>query len=88
MRITIDEVTLDAWERIGCSGDSLEKQIICNLITEVRMLQHELNDPCFKYAGGRINRQAIVSRNETIDKYLEEIKKLKEVQKNETNSIS
>lgn len=75
----MNDIYLHKIEKVACSlPDSPEKILIRDLLVECRRLQHELADPNYLYAGNRINRLAIVTRNEEIDALREELKKLKE----------
>lgn len=69
---------LHEWEVLACTPPlSWERQIIGKLVSEVRKLQHELDDPNYNYVG-RIHRQAIICRNEQIaslEKQIIELKK-------------
>ena len=75
MRNSIDQSKLIEWEELGCSGITLQHQIISQLICDVRSLQHELDEPNYQYVG-RIHRQGIISRNQRIDQLEKEIKQL------------
>lgn len=55
------------------------KSWLAEAIVTIRHLQHQLNDPNYLYAGGRISRQAIVFRNEEIEALRNEMIRLKEV---------
>ena len=71
-------VNLDLAEEFACTGQSVDKQLIARLVSQVRSLQHQLNDPNYLYAGGRIHRQALISRemeaNLLRDKYEKAVK--------------
>ena len=54
-------------ECMAYDGDTLYNRAMQRLVREVMRLQHELADPRFQYAGGRIHRAAIVCRNAEID---------------------
>jgi len=54
-------------ERLIYTADSHD-QLAGRLYQEVLRLKHELADPRYHYAGSRINRAAIVSRDAEIDK--------------------
>jgi len=71
------ETHLAECEEEGCKGDTLLHQLVCHLVSKVRNLQHQLADPNYQYAGGRIHRQAIVCRNEQQVQLYNEIKELK-----------
>ncbi len=78
-RNPLDKVEIsDIEEYLHKQGDSLMSLIGIKLLDEVRRLTNELEDERYKYAGSRIMRCAIVSRNAQIDKLQEEIKQLKE----------
>jgi len=64
----IDAAELDKMEQVACDQDTYLGQCCRKLISEVRNLQHQLDDPNYQYAGSRIHRQAIVVRNAEIDK--------------------
>lgn len=70
------ESDMHDWERLACSSDSHEHQIMRRLIIYIRSLQHELNDPAYLYSG-RVPRMAIVSRDCTIEKLQKEVDELK-----------
>lgn len=72
----IDDGKLIEMEEAGATEDSPLAFHVCELVSEVRRLKHELADPNYLYAG-RIHRQAILSRNATIDQLLREVKRLK-----------
>lgn len=57
-------------------ADSLLSLVTMRLVREVRRLQHELNDPNYLYASGRISRSAIICREAEADKLRERIKAL------------
>lgn len=67
---------LHDFELLGCASNTVEGRAICKLVSEVKSLQHELNDPNYQYVG-RIHRHAIISRDCEITKLREEIKQLK-----------
>lgn len=52
--------------------DSLAKQIATKLLSECRRLQHEIDDPNYRYSG-RIHRNAILCRNAEIRSKTERI---------------
>ena len=54
-------------EVVAFSKDTLEHRIIQRLLREVLRLRHELDDPAYMYAGGRIRRDAILCRNAAIE---------------------
>lgn len=71
----MDKLDLHGIEQAACASDSTEAAMILNLVSEVRRLKHELDDPNYLYAG-RIHRQAIVSRDARIEKLRTEVKRL------------
>lgn len=58
-----DPFDLTDYEELIFKGDSLVHRAAQNLLSEVLRLRSELTDERFQYAGGRIHRFAIVSRN-------------------------
>lgn len=64
-------------ERVALASDSLPGQLAARLLVEVRRLQHQLADPSFMYAGGRIHRHAIVCRQTEIDALRQDAARLK-----------
>lgn len=60
-------------EDVFKDGDTLDKRVICRLLNEIRRLRHELNDPAYQYAGGRIHRHAVMCRDGQIDTYMNEL---------------
>ncbi len=72
------EEELDRFEQLGCKRPMTpETQAIGNLVSEVRKLLHELKDPNYLYASTRIHRQAVISRDATIQRLEKEIMELK-----------
>jgi hypothetical protein len=70
---------LDKWEYHGCSlPDSWEKQMIRQLVSEVRKLYHQASDPNYLYSCDRIHRQSIIVRDSEIYFLHEENARLKE----------
>lgn len=63
----ISNVELADWERAAASSESHENAVIRKLVSEVRRLKHEADDPNYLYCGSRIHRQAILVRNSEID---------------------
>jgi hypothetical protein len=73
----ITDAVLSEWERVACSEEGYLHHIASQLISEVRRLRHELADPRYIYAGGRVPRQSVIHRNEIIEKLEQEIKALR-----------
>lgn len=71
-------INLDQIERAAAKDNGPMGQFCFYLLSEVRRLQHELNDPNYQYFG-RIHRQAILVRNAQIEKLELELKKAKEI---------
>lgn len=69
----IDGALNEMEEKAASVGDQMS-QWVCQLVSEVRRLKHELVDPNYLYANGRIHRQAVVSRNAEIEKLKAECK--------------
>jgi hypothetical protein len=67
---------LDEWENKAC-GEGWHDVIIRSLVSEVRRLQHQLDDPNYLYAGSRIHRQALIVRDAEADRLREIVAKLK-----------
>lgn len=76
-RRPLDASDLDEAERIALAGDTVLHQLAGRLLIEVRRLQHELADPQFQYAGGRVHRHAVVCRNAEIDALREQVRQLR-----------
>lgn len=76
----IDEIDLRMAEELAVTEDTAMSQWLSKCVSEVRRLQHELNDPNYSYSG-RIHRQAILCRNAEIDRLQKRIKELEEGQK-------
>jgi hypothetical protein len=72
----LNETDLGELEVLAFEGDDLVHRSLQHLLREVRRLRHELADPAFMYAGGRIRRDAILCRNAENDQLQEQIKKL------------
>jgi len=74
----LDDIELDKMEQIACESDprSQMADYVCKLVSEVRRLRHYFNDPNYKYSGGDIHRQAIVTRNAEIDRLNKQLKDL------------
>lgn len=64
----LENADLDQAEQDALAGDTLLNQTAARLLVEVRRLRHELADPMFMYAGGRISRHAVVGRNADIER--------------------
>lgn len=74
---SLSEMDLSELEVVAFCSDGVPQRCVQVLIREVRRLRHELEDPSFMYAGGRIRRDAILCREAEIDQLREQIKKLK-----------
>lgn len=70
---------------IGDGNDNLMQTIALKLLSEVRRLQHELNDPRYNYVG-RIPRTAILYRDDKIDRLNKELTKLRAINKELCNA--
>lgn len=68
---------IDYAERLAMSEETQMSLTLAKAVSFIRKLQHELNDPNYRYVG-RIHRQAILSRNAQIERLLEENAKLRE----------
>lgn len=68
---------LDEIEQIVLKENDLLSQVACRLLSEVRRLTHALNDPQYMYAGDRVNRMAVITRNLDIVKLNDELTALK-----------
>jgi hypothetical protein len=77
----LDCLDLDTCEAEGAKADTLHSHMVMKLVSEVRRLTHERDDPNFKYSGDRIHRAAVVSRNAQIDRLHDEVKALREAAK-------
>lgn len=69
-----NESDLHDIERLVHAEDTLIARMAQSLVVEVRRLRHELADPNYIYAHGRIARAAIVCRNNEIDSLREQLK--------------
>ena len=58
-------------EELLAQEDSIIKNVALQLLKEAVFLKHELNNPWYMYAGSRISRAAIITRNCQIQKLLE-----------------
>jgi len=73
-----DPLDLTDYEELIFKGDSLVHRAAQNLLSEVLRLRGELADERFQYAGGRIHRFAIVSRNAENDELRRQVADLTE----------
>lgn len=71
----IEKPELDDMEERATAADGHLAVCVCRLVSEVRRLHHELADPNYQYSG-RIHRQAVLTRDATIARLREEVKKL------------
>jgi len=79
----IETIDLDNFEQKYSGMETEQSLLICQLISEIRSLRHELKDPNYLYCGSRIHRQAVISRNNQMNSMSEEYKKrLKEIEDN------
>jgi hypothetical protein len=67
------DLNLTEIEELALSKDDKLHQLAALLVLRVRQLEHELADPNYSY-GGRICRQAIVTRNVEIERLRDKIK--------------
>lgn len=74
----IDDTTLSQWAQIACREDNLATRALGEAVTAITGLQHALRDPNFLYAGSRIHRMAIISRNEQIEGLIKQIGELEQ----------
>lgn len=58
-------------------GNSVPHLAMQRLVREVLRLKHELANPQFMYAGGRVSRDAILCRNATIDKQMDDLAEMR-----------
>jgi len=68
--------------------DAVPNRIGLDLITHIRKLINILTDPSYQYAGTRIHRHAIMTRDSEIDNLRNEIQKLKELLEASNNPMS
>lgn len=67
----ISEKTLDDLERSYHAG-TLTPSEVQTLLVEVRKGRHALTDPLYTYAGGRVSRHALLTRDATIDRFIKQ----------------
>lgn len=64
---------LDKTEELAFGGDTMLHICLQQAISDIRELQHALDNPNYKYAGSRIHRNAILDRNNQIREYQNKI---------------
>lgn len=69
-----DDSDLHDIETLVHAEDTIIARLAQALVVEVRRLKHELNDPNYMFAGGRIPRAALICRTTEIDKLRKELK--------------
>ena len=73
-------------EFVAKEPDSPLQNVTMRLLSLVRSLGHQLDDPNYKYGGSRISRYAILSRNAEIEKLQEKLKAM-EVREADAKSV-
>jgi chromosome segregation ATPase len=81
------DLNLTEIEELALSKDAPIHVAAGLLVCRVRQLTHELADPNYLYAGGRICRQIVVSRNEKIKELIKELKEKNQVIEQAQNAI-
>lgn len=83
----ISKDNIHKWETEAAElPDSVASRRIMDLCSEVRSLQHQLEDPNHLYASGRIHRQAIICRDGEISRLRKQVEELiSERSKNEVS---
>lgn len=71
----LEQAAYDAEQKPGFNPTLT--QGITRLVDEIRKLKHELVDPRYTYANGRVTRQSITVRNAEISALLAQIRELK-----------
>lgn len=69
---------LDEWEQLGYSGGTPIHRALSDAVREIRRLKHELSDPNYMYASGRIGRQALLVREAELDRYRRRVAELEQ----------
>lgn len=73
----IEPADLDAMEDWSFKEESTSNRYLQKCILEIRDLNHQLKHPNYMYAGSRICRNAILSRNMELNHYCNELIELK-----------
>lgn len=71
---TVDINEIEEW---SLRSDDLTHRFLARLVSEYRKLEHELIDPNYMYAGGRIHRQALMVRDVEVMQLRKEVSDMK-----------
>lgn len=72
-REPLNESDLSDLEEMAFEGDDLVHRAAQRLLIELRRAWHDLADPQYMYAGGRVHRHAILCRNAEVDELRQRI---------------
>jgi hypothetical protein len=84
----LNESDLEKMEKMGCGQHSEIGSLLTQAVCEIRRLQHELADPRFLYSGSRIQRTALIARDQEVMELRGSVAELeKEIQKLKVGAV-